>query len=155
MTVYICQISHHNNVGLWSAESEADALNALKEKSDYSLNDVFDLDEAVADDKRAAYWTDDLLDLFFWIQGHTVAYAAGAASKYLDYFEGELEDLASPIDNADPDIRRYALPGGGVYDDEEAVVTIGNMQIDVDALAEAVALSAFHAQAAKIESRNV
>ena len=119
MTIYICQIPMTSAPAkCWEAETKAEAIEACAFHHD-QLHDCSDLDEAVHHDRRDAFVSGDLMELYAWVATHEDRVNNRMLSAFRRAFETQVEELAEAGEV-------FGLPFR--WDDEEFEFTVGNSE---------------------------
>lgn len=122
--LYICQCPHLAPAKIWTADSEDEIIALIVGDTDNEFDSALD---AARYDMRDAYITDDVFDLWLWVNGDRNAVATGAPGRFLANrsIRFEIEAMATEDPNSD-DVIYTAFDGQMRFDENEGEFTLGN-----------------------------
>lgn len=135
--IYICQCPHQMPAKVWTATNEADALSLME-------GDADNLADAVQDDMRDAYVTDDVVDMLLWIDSAEAPRAtkARAAFNRCRDVRAAVEALAIEVEDGG-DVIATAFDGRFTWAENECEWTLGNRPpVEADDLFSALCAAA-------------
>lgn len=135
--IYICQCPHQMPAKVWTTFDQFDALSRMD-------SDFDNLDDAIADDVRDAYATDDVINMLLWIDSAEAPGATKARTAFSRCREvrNAIEALATEVER-DDDFISTAFDGRFTWSENDSEWTIDNQPpVAADDLFEALCAAA-------------